>query len=116
MIVSNNGFFFFKQKTAYEISTRDWSSDVCSSDLDEERVFVHARRETAARADEEALLVAAAREVYELAAQLALGARSRAGLELSKRRHLVAQLQLLLVQVTDVAEQPRFDERLRGEL
>src|SRR5216110_1097184 len=27
-------FFFFKQKTAYEISSRDWSSDVCSSDLD----------------------------------------------------------------------------------
>src|ERR1044071_10417957 len=25
--------FFFKQKTAYEISTRDWSSDVRSSDL-----------------------------------------------------------------------------------
>src|ERR1043165_10163238 len=27
-------FFFFKQKTAYEISPRDWSSDVCSSDLE----------------------------------------------------------------------------------
>src|SRR5881227_1393291 len=26
-------FFFFKQKTAYEITVRDWSSDVCSSDL-----------------------------------------------------------------------------------
>src|ERR1044071_10256838 len=26
--------FFFKQKTAYEISTRHWSSDVCSSDLE----------------------------------------------------------------------------------
>src|SRR6056300_487116 len=26
-------FFFFKQKTAYEISECDWSSDVCSSDL-----------------------------------------------------------------------------------
>src|SRR5216110_4070802 len=26
-------FFFFKQKTAYDISSRDWSSDVCSSDL-----------------------------------------------------------------------------------
>src|ERR1043165_9999912 len=26
-------FFFFKQKTAYEIRPRDWSSDVCSSDL-----------------------------------------------------------------------------------
>src|ERR1044071_2458606 len=26
-------FFVLKKKTAYEISTRDWSSDVCSSDL-----------------------------------------------------------------------------------
>src|SRR5881227_4180944 len=26
-------FFFFKQKTAYDITVRDWSSDVCSSDL-----------------------------------------------------------------------------------
>jgi len=26
-------FFFFKQKTAYEILDGDWSSDVCSSDL-----------------------------------------------------------------------------------
>ena len=26
-------FFFFKQKTAYEIKECDWSSDVCSSDL-----------------------------------------------------------------------------------
>ena len=25
--------FFFKQKTAYEIASGDWSSDVCSSDL-----------------------------------------------------------------------------------
>src|SRR5213594_2258482 len=30
-------FFFFKQKTAYEISVRDWSSDVCSSDLSRRR-------------------------------------------------------------------------------
>src|ERR1043166_7660340 len=29
-------FFFFKQKTAYEIPKRDWSSDVCSSDLDQQ--------------------------------------------------------------------------------
>eukprot|EP01043_Picozoa_sp_COSAG02_P125306 COSAG02_NODE_62451_length_266_cov_0.532934_2_plen_56_part_01 len=26
------GGFFFKQKTAYEIMSGDWSSDVCSSD------------------------------------------------------------------------------------
>src|SRR3546814_1335892 len=27
--------FFFNQKTAYELRISDWSSDVCSSDLDE---------------------------------------------------------------------------------
>src|SRR3546814_6005454 len=26
-------YFFFKQKTAYEMRISDWSSDVCSSDL-----------------------------------------------------------------------------------
>src|SRR6059058_563481 len=30
---SRHRLFFFKQKTAYEMSLRDWSSDVCSSDL-----------------------------------------------------------------------------------
>src|SRR3546814_5932747 len=29
--------FFFKQKTAYEMRSSDWSSDVCSSDLDHDR-------------------------------------------------------------------------------
>src|SRR3546814_13656800 len=28
--------FFFKQKTAYEMRISDWSSDVCSSDLDDD--------------------------------------------------------------------------------
>src|SRR3546814_20928176 len=31
-------FFFFKQKTAYEMRISDWSSDVCSSDLIAEQV------------------------------------------------------------------------------
>src|SRR3546814_5432675 len=30
-------FFFFKQKTAYEMRISDWSSDVCSSDLGDRR-------------------------------------------------------------------------------
>src|SRR3546814_12766680 len=30
-------FFFFKQKTSYEMRISDWSSDVCSSDLRLER-------------------------------------------------------------------------------
>src|SRR3546814_1543909 len=31
-------FFFFKQKTAYEMRISDWSSDVCSSDLDDDEL------------------------------------------------------------------------------
>src|SRR5881296_2084969 len=42
-------FFFFKQKTAYEMLLCDWSSDVCSSDLRDceyvsERVLARANR------------------------------------------------------------------------
>src|SRR3546814_1670777 len=33
MLVCDYCFFFFKQKTAYEMRISDWSSDVCSSDL-----------------------------------------------------------------------------------
>src|SRR3546814_4120805 len=38
-------FFFFKQKTAYELRISDWSSDVCSSDLRRARRIraMHAR-------------------------------------------------------------------------
>src|SRR3546814_1027004 len=47
-------FFFFKQKTAYEMRISDWSSDVCSSDLPisadvagvADRQTVHVRRAT----------------------------------------------------------------------
>src|SRR3546814_5276378 len=44
-------FFFFKQKTAYEMRISDWSSDVCSSDLEIELREVdrahHQRRKAA---------------------------------------------------------------------
>src|SRR3546814_10161491 len=33
-------WFFFKQKTAYDMRISDWSSDVCSSDLDEHLTWV----------------------------------------------------------------------------
>src|SRR5213075_3532555 len=54
--------FFFKQKTAYEITRRDWSSDVCSSDLrarvlrlveDDERVVQRAPAHEGERRSEE---------------------------------------------------------------
>src|SRR3546814_8255522 len=43
-------FFFFKQKTAYEMRISDWSSDVCSSDL-EHRAQI-ARRDVDAGVEE----------------------------------------------------------------
>src|SRR3546814_4133299 len=41
-------FFFFKQKTAYELRISDWSSDVCSSDL-------HAQFRSVSDAEKEAI-------------------------------------------------------------
>src|SRR3546814_1238996 len=38
-IIIVNCFFFFKQKTAYDMRISDWSSDVCSSDLDRHAVL-----------------------------------------------------------------------------
>src|SRR3546814_14342440 len=43
-------FFFFKQKTAYEMRISDWSSDVCSSDL-----IVSTVRHTRAASEDELL-------------------------------------------------------------
>src|SRR3546814_10176655 len=42
-------FFFFKQKTAYEMRISDWSSDVCSSDLILWQSFKHRCQEQAWR-------------------------------------------------------------------
>src|SRR3546814_7956208 len=43
--------FFFKQKTAYEMRISDWSSDVCSSDLDRDFIAAHTSGFEALRAD-----------------------------------------------------------------
>src|SRR3546814_8367084 len=42
-------FFFFKQNTAYEMRIRDWSSDVCSSDLPRLRCDRAGKRRNGAR-------------------------------------------------------------------
>src|SRR3546814_17417206 len=44
-------FFLFKHKTAYEMRISDWSSDVCSSDLD--RALLHLRHELLAQEGEQ---------------------------------------------------------------
>src|SRR3546814_5427841 len=49
-------FFFFKQKTAYEMRISDWSSDVCSSDLPNEfdcRIHVATRPRSARTANDQ---------------------------------------------------------------
>src|SRR3546814_4224939 len=52
-------FFFFKQKTAYEMRISDWSSDVCSSDLSASNIA--ARTANAARVGRRATSVARGR-------------------------------------------------------
>src|SRR3546814_6322095 len=50
MKFSSYCFFFFKQKTAYEMRISDWSSDVCSSDLAKAGEGVHAPNRIASAA------------------------------------------------------------------
>src|SRR3546814_8357884 len=65
-------FFFFKQKTAYEMRISDCSSDVCSSDL------LDARDRVARRGADKSLL--------EIGVGDALGGADEAGTELDARR------------------------------
>src|SRR3546814_8364137 len=44
-LVSLYFFFFFKQKTAYEMRISDWSSDVCASDLNAKVAVRNVRRD-----------------------------------------------------------------------
>src|SRR3546814_7498039 len=54
VVISSLLFFFFKQKTAYEMRISDWSSDVCSSDLPVTgRIVVAGDVETAQRRREQ---------------------------------------------------------------
>src|SRR3546814_1882050 len=55
-------FFFFKQKTAYEMRISDWSSDVCSSDL---RFDQRRRVESRRNVDHAILDRAVARDEYD---------------------------------------------------
>src|SRR3546814_4765392 len=51
MSIAYDVFFFFKQKTAYEVRISDWSSDVCSSDLPRQRQARHVARMLSAQID-----------------------------------------------------------------
>src|SRR3546814_4963668 len=64
-------FFFFKQKTAYEMRISDWSSDVCSSDLTTGAAIVEGprRRNDPAPAGAAAILDAGKRQIAQPAGE-----------------------------------------------
>src|SRR3546814_1049192 len=91
-------FFFFKQKTAYEMRISDWSSDVCSSDLRRWRRRVaqrrrHIRTSVAVAADAQALRRTSGFRIERLvdhgrATGSQLHAAKRLRIERCLRRHL----------------------------
>src|SRR3546814_7540523 len=70
-------FFFFKQKTAYEMRISDWSSDVCSSDLIDKALAEGYRRNHAGD-------YADAAEFFEALSLRALGDTEMTGLDPSE--------------------------------
>src|SRR3546814_6236832 len=70
-------FFFFKQKTAYEMRISDWSSDVCSSDLVAHRG--EGKLGQRLRLHLQDLAVAGVRGADEIAGQPTIGGRVCAG-------------------------------------
>src|SRR3546814_6078665 len=82
-------FFFFKQKTAYEMRISDWSSDVCSSDLAGERFLVVGQAQTQALFEQEARRMAEAlQQLRRLDGQpglVRLGEQTGEGLRLGLR-------------------------------
>src|SRR3546814_6826085 len=90
-------FFFFKQKTAYEMRISDWSSDVCSSDL----TFL--RTEEIARSDPRVRVVKFRRNYGQTAAMAA-------GIEYANGKILITMDGDLQ---NDPADIPNFIEELR---
>src|SRR3546814_1644506 len=59
-------FFFFKQKTAYEMRISDWSSDVCSSDLKKVAESIREQAEAKGMGDLVAEVLVPTEEVVEM--------------------------------------------------
>src|SRR3546814_2407196 len=100
-------FFFFKQKTAYEMRISDWSSDVCSSDLLEPRAVVRGEQ---AGLIEPAVARHSPREIAKLGIE-------RGGFGITQRRALVDARDPVLGQPRrDLGAEPlRSEERRVGK-
>src|SRR5213595_1565310 len=87
--VCTSSFFFFKQKTAYEITEGDWSSDVCSSDLALETLAL--ARGTFAVGGERGADRLHVHRAHQLADVLALARRPRAAGDVARRADRLPQ-------------------------
>src|SRR3546814_5555265 len=102
-------FFFFKQKTAYEMRISDWSSDVCSSDLDRAQAPFPGRRVDAAARQPGGLVQRAvvafatvaqqADDAARLAAPVHVFGQLQAGHQVGARRSAVAAPQVVFEQL-----------------
>src|SRR3546814_8910922 len=77
-------FFFFKQKTAYEMRISDWSSDVCSSDLQAREL-----RRIAAGGDEGVILAEKGVESAKAGEAPGIVERRQIGSHLFLRQHSI---------------------------
>src|SRR3546814_8131035 len=82
-------FFFFKQKTAYEMRISDWSSDVCSSDLP--RPQLESQLGDGPAADRIVVLVERSDELKAIAAHRAAAAGVKPLVRRNARRVLAEQ-------------------------
>src|SRR3546814_11525653 len=94
-------FFFFKQKTAYEMRISDWSSDVCSSDLTSS-AELHGR--AVGDDEEQCLLVAADDLIVEIDPDDGVGAQVRGALAQVGDGLVLRPVQQLLVGAAAAAE------------
>src|SRR3546814_10793302 len=103
-------FFFFKQKTAYEMRISDWSSDVCSSDLTQVGLVApegiqHLLRRTVGPHRAERLLLAG--ELVQADAALAMGLVD----ELVEIDHVATRARVWLEQMLQLPRGPMLETR-----
>src|SRR3546814_4995859 len=98
-------FFFFNQKTAYELRISDWSSDVCSSDLRHDQPSAP-RRPYGVRPN-------ARRHLDRIAAgRRGAGSGRTVGVDAEQRRVVTAMPRLLLnIDVPDIAAGEALDRK-----
>src|SRR3546814_10701440 len=102
-------FFFFKQKTAYEMRISDWSSDVCSSDLDragEPALAVVGLIHLEVDADRRAVVLADPVDLLRRGAALVFGHGAR----IEDRQADALLVQLVIDVVVEIGAEQRSEE------